>query len=233
MKLGWGLLLLLCAQRARAQDVDQIVARVLMVRGGEAKIRAIRTERLTGRIALGGETGTLRVEIARPSSIREEFISGPDAVARPTDGQTGWVRIGDGEVKPLLAEDVRTMIASADLDGPLLDYKAKGTRIEYAGLADVDGGKAFKLIVHLKDGTTRTDYINNQTYLEVKWEGTLQTGGKLYSVESYFRDYREVDGIQCAFRIESNTLGTPVKQKLMFDRIEINPPIPPERFKKP
>ena len=52
-------------------------------------------------------------------------------------------------------------------------------------------------------------------------------------MESLFHDYRDVDGIKCAYRIDSNTLGTPIKQKIVFERIEINPPIADTRFTNP
>ena len=134
---------------------------------------------------------------------------------------------------PLSADDVRNMSGGADYDGPLMDYRAKGNKVEYAGKAMVEGREAYKLIVTMKDGQVRNDYVDCQTLLEIKWEGKLTFDGKQYGVESYFRDYRKVDGLMYAFHIDSETLGTPYKQKILFEKVEINPVVSEDQFGKP
>ncbi len=46
-------------------------------------------------------------------------------------------------------------------------------------------------------------------------------------VETYFRDYREVKGLMYAFEIDSGS------QKIILDKVEVNPKIDPIRFSKP
>ena len=217
-----------------AQDVDQIVAKAIAARGGAERIKAIKTQRLTGRISIASDApGAFTVEIRRPGAIREEFTAGGSKIARWTDGKAGWVRVGEGAPTEIPTLDVKSLSASADLDGPFVDYKERGTQIAYAGTADVEGHKAYKLIITPKDGPVRTAYIDAQTYFETKWESTINADGRELAVESFFRDYRDVDGVKCAYRIDSNTLGTPIKQKIVFERIEINPPIDNARFTNP
>lgn len=225
--------ILLFTLAARAQTVDEIVALVIASRGGAAKLRAVETQRLKGRITLNNESGSLYVEIKRPSSIREEFRAGLTRVVRATDGKTGWSKVGDEPVKALSEADVRALAASADLDGPLLDYKTKGNQVVLAGTVELEGRRQFKLAVTLKNGTARTDYIDARTFLETKWAGTISDGGRQLDVESVFRDYRTVDGIACAFRIESLTPALDVKQEIVFESIENNAPIPDSRFARP
>jgi hypothetical protein len=125
------------------------------------------------------------------------------------------------------------MAGGADYDGPLVDPASKGDQVELMGTEMVEGSPAYKLKITLKDGDVRYDYIDSRTFLEAKWEGTIHNGGKDYVSASYFRDYRKVDGVMCAFRIDSETLGTPNRQKIVFDRVELNQVSDDARFEKP
>ena len=42
---------------------------------------------------------------------------------------------------------MKSLSASADIDGPFIDYKERGTQIAFAGVAEVEGHKAYKLII--------------------------------------------------------------------------------------
>ena len=52
-------------------------------------------------------------------------------------------------------------------------------------------------------------------------------------MESFFHDYRKVDGVMFAFEIDSDTIGTPYKQKITFEKVEVNPALDDARFGKP
>jgi hypothetical protein len=43
------------------------------------------------------------------------------------------------------ADDTKSLMEDADIDGPLVDWKAKGSTVEYLGTEDVDGTQAHKL----------------------------------------------------------------------------------------
>ena len=115
------------------------------------------------------------------------------------------------------------MAASADFEGPLVDYKAKGNKIELAGKEKVGKRLAFKLAISMKNGENRIDFIDSKTHLEVKWQGLAN--GNIF--ESHFRDYREVRGLMYAFEIDSGS------QKIVLDKVEVNPKLDPARFSKP
>ncbi|HVO82612.1 MAG TPA: hypothetical protein VMT28_17925 [Terriglobales bacterium] len=218
----------------RAQTVDEIVAKSLAARGGVARIKAVQTQLLMGHIALGPDTeGMLQVEMKRPGKIREEVTLNGVTRIRTSDGSTGWLVVGTGEPRPLSADELKSLADSADIDGPLLDYKAKGNRIELLGKEQVEGKDTYKLLVTESNGSVRYDYIDCVSYLGVKWEGKIQANSQELEAESFFHDYRPVDGLMYAFAIDSDTLGTQRKQKLVFDKIEVNPVLDDARFGKP
>jgi hypothetical protein len=145
---------------------------------------------------------------------------------RTTDGLSGFV-VGSlrdlVEPKPVDPDELHNLLQSADFEGPLVDYKAKGNRIELAGQENIGKRKAYKLVIAMKTGENRIDYIDCKTYLEVKWQG-LVSGNLL---ESYFKDYRQVKGLMYAFEIDSGG------QKIILHQVEVNPKLDPVRFEKP
>jgi hypothetical protein len=57
--------------------------------------------------------------------------------------------------------------------------------------------------------------------------------GKETPWESFFSDYREVNGVKYAFQIDSDSPGTDLKQTVVAEKIEINAQIDETRFAKP
>jgi hypothetical protein len=225
---------LLATITLQAQSVDEIIAKALAARGGIEKIKAVQSERLTGRISLGPDAeGPFLVEIKRGGKIRQEITLNGKRIVRATDGASGWATTGSDPAVDLTAGDVRNMQGGADLEGPLMDYKAKGNRVEYSGKEQVNLKDAYKLTVSLKDGEVRTEYIDCESNLGVKWAGKIKVNGNDVDVESLFQDYRKVDGVMIAFLIDSETIGTPNRQKITFDKVEVNPPLDDGLFTKP
>ena len=131
------------------------------------------------------------------------------------------------------AEDLKSISDEADFDGPLVDYKAKGNRIELAGKEDLDGRPAYRLKLTSQNGEVRFYLFDASSFLLLKWEGTRKIEGKDYPWESFFTDFREVQGLKYAFKIDQDSPGTDIKQTLTAEKIEINPQIDESRFAKP
>jgi outer membrane lipoprotein-sorting protein len=218
-----------------AQTVDDIIAKSVAARGGMDKLKAVHSQRLTGHISFGSEAeGILTVEMKRPDKVREELTVNGESLVRTSDGKSGWVInpfAGKAEVEPLGADEMGNMAQKSDIDRPIVGYKAKGNQVELVGKEKVEGKDAYKLKVTLKDGQVRFDYLDCDSYLEVKWEGKLTVQGKEFQAESFFRDYKPVEGVMYPFLIESDTADT--KQQIVFDKVEINPALDDALFGKP
>ena len=152
-------LALLAPVAASAQTVDEIVARHVAARGGREALASVRTLRMTGRATEGpGREAIVRREIARPGRIRTEFEFQGTTSVYAWDGSAGWrVSPLDGrfEPEPLPAEEAAVAAEQADMDGPLVDWKAKGHRVELVGTDTLPDGRAHHLKVTLKSGGVR------------------------------------------------------------------------------
>ena len=211
-----------------AQTVDQVIARNIAARGGAKRLAALKTQSMDGTLGFAPDPARhFHAEMKRPGKIRQEIIVSQGQFTQVSDGLAGWTLRPDTPPETMPNSQVNDLRGSADLEGPLFQYKEKGHRVELLGKEKVDGRDAFKLVITMKDGIRRTDYIDSKTYLELKWEGVV--GGQ--KMESYFRDYRKVKGVAYAFAIDSS--GEGFKQKLVFTRIQVDVDLPDSRFTKP
>jgi hypothetical protein len=67
----------------------------------------------------------------------------------------------------------------------------------------------------------------------LKWEGQRKYEGKELPVQSFFSDYRDVDGLKFAFGIDSGSSATEIAQKIRIEKIELNPELNDAEFAKP
>jgi hypothetical protein len=130
-------------------------------------------------------------------------------------------------------EDLKNISEEADFDGPLVDYIKKGNKLELAGKDQVEDKDVWRVKLTTKNGDIRYYLFDAHAFLLLKWEGKRRAEGKEFPVESYFRDYRDVDGLKFSFQIDSGSSATNLTQKLVIDKIELNTPIADSEFTKP
>ena len=220
-----------------AQTVDEIVARHVAARGGREALAAVRTVRMTGRAIAGpGRDAIVRREIARPGRIRTEFVFQGTTGVYAWDGSAGWrVSPLDGrlEPEPLPAEEAAVAAEQADIDGPLVDWKAKGHAVELVGKEDLPGGPAHRLKVTLKSGAVRHVWVDAATGLVVRTESTRKLRGREVTLETVFGDYRETGGVTFARSIETGVRGRPRRLRIVVESVEVNPVLDDSRFRMP
>jgi outer membrane lipoprotein-sorting protein len=223
---------------ANAQTADEIVNKAVAARGGADKIKAVQSERVTGRIAFtGGLEGTFVLELKRPRKMHIEISVEGQKVIRVYDGKSaGWMVnpfAENKDVQPMSAEDLRSIADESDFDGPFVDYKAKGSQIELAGKEELEGKPVYRLKLTNKNGDVRFYLFDASSFFVLKWEGVRKLEDKEFPWESFFSDFRDVQGLKYPFKIEQGSPGTEIKQNLTTDKIEINPQIDDAHFAKP
>jgi outer membrane lipoprotein-sorting protein len=231
-------LLLFLPLAAAAQTADEIVKKALDARGGVEKIKAVQSERVSGRVSFPqGMEGTFVVELKRPLKMRSEISVAGQKIIRVYDGKSfGWMVnpfAEDKDVQPFSSEELKNISDESDFDGPLVDYKTKGNHIELAGKEVLDDKPVYRLKLTNKNGKVRFYILDASLFLLLKWEGVQKTGEQEIPWESYFSDFREVQGLKYPYRIEQGSPGTEIKQTLTAEKIEIDLPIDDSRFTKP
>jgi photosystem II stability/assembly factor-like uncharacterized protein len=224
---------------ALAAQTDDIVSRHIAAVGGADKLHAITSLRLTGHARFGVDS-PLEADFAtvqkRPASARVEVsfqrMTGVDAY----DGTDAWsTEPWGGRRDPFKqsADDAKRLAHFADVDGPLVDWRAKGHRVEYMGTEEVDGTKAHKLRVILKDGDVQYRYLDPDTMLEIRTVTETWVRGVERVTETDLSDYEQVAGTWMALETASGRKGAPRSSHVTIDRVEVNVDVGDDLFHMP
>jgi hypothetical protein len=222
---------------APAQTLDEIVKKAIDARGGIEKIKAVESERITGTFNAQGVEGALVLELERPHKLYSEITVEGQKVLRAYDGKSGgWTLnpfMENKDVLEMSAEELKGMPEESDTDGPLVDYKAKGSKLELVGKEGSGGKTVYRLKITSKSGEVRSYLIDSGTFLTTKWEGIRRVQDQDMPWECTLSDYRAVEGLKFPFKIDQGSPGTEYRQTLTVEKVEINPKIDESHFAKP
>jgi hypothetical protein len=225
------------APAAKTPTVDELIAKNIEAHGGLAKMKAVQSVRMTGKMTMGqGMEAPMTLELKRPKNMRMEFTFQGMTGVQAYDGKDGWQVMpfmGSKDPEPMSTEDLQEAEEQADMDGPLVDYKAKGYKVDLLGKEKIEGSDAWKLKVTMKNGSERVIYLDTDTLLEIKTEGKRTVRGSEMEFETTLGDYREVGGLLFPFSIEVGAKGHPEKQNIVVDKVELNPALDASRYKMP
>lgn len=227
---------------AGAQSIDDLVARNLQARGGEAKLRAVQSMRVTSTMSMQGMQLAMTMTQKRPNLMRQEVVIQDKTVVVAFDGQTAWT------INPMLGATTPQVLPGpqgemaregADFDGPLMDYKAKGTTLELIK-ADgpdgteklADGTRVYKVKVTRKEGPPRFLYLDAETGIERKMSSEMEQAGQKHTIDIELSDYRPEDGLMVPHTIRNVMDGQPMME-MTVQKVEFNVPVEDAYFKMP
>ena len=219
-----------------AQTADEVIAKNIQARGGIEKLHALQSMRRTAKLSRGPMRATYIEEIKRADKVRGELIVQGLTQVRAYDGKTGWqINPFRGRRDPELMsqDDTKSLEVSADIEGPLVDYKQKGHKTELVGHDSVEGTDCFKIKLNLKNGDVRYYYLDADSYLELKIESQSTIRGAVRYTDTFFGDYEEVAGIYFPFSIESGDPGSESRQRYSVEKVELNVPLDDAKFSMP
>ncbi len=222
---------------ACAQTAEELVNKNIEAKGGLDKIKAAKTRLEVGRVkGARGRVAVFKQMNMRPNLVRQELsIQGMTAV-QAYDGSVGWqTQPFRGRKDPeLMGEDtLRDLLLAADFDGPLVDYAEKGNKIEYLGHDLVDGDDALRLKVTLKNGDIVYDYLDPDTFIEIRKEIQQFVRGSVRERVVDLGSYKPVDGVMYPFSISEGPRSNPGAQVFSFEKIEANVPLQDSDFALP
>ncbi|MDB6091088.1 MAG: uncharacterized protein JWN85_3872 [Gammaproteobacteria bacterium] len=237
-----------------------IVERTISARGGRGAWHSVQTLSWSGKMDAGGNNQrylkapgmaappvnenpaaqvqlpfTLEMKRGRKSRLELQF-NGQTAV-QVYDGKQGWKLrpfLNRHQVEPYTADEARIAADESDIAGRLVDAADNGTKIEVQGVEKVEGKAAYKLKLTLRNGHVVHEWVDAQSFLEVKVEGTpRRLDGKMHAVAVYMRDYRNVSGVQIPYLIETTVQGVERTEKIIIEKAAVNPHLDDSRFAKP
>ncbi len=192
---------------------------------------------MTGKFEGGeGFVASVGQENQRPNLIRQTFsLQGMTAV-QAYDGSTGWqIQPFGGKKDPELMgeDDLRDLLLDADFEGPLVDYKEKGSTVEFLGHDTVDGDDALRLKITLKNGDLIYDYLDPDTFIEIQRDIQQFIRGSVRERVVSLGSYKPVNGVMFPFSIGQGPKNHPDEQITTIRTMEANVTIDPSDFALP
>ena len=218
------------AQSPPQPTLETLVAKNVEAKGGADAIKALQSLRLSGKMLVNeGQIEFTYTQIKkRPDEVRTELVLQGMTVIQAYDGKEGWkVSPFQGRKDPekMSADDTKSLMEDAEIDGPLVDWKAKGSTVEYIGTEDVDGTMAHKLKVVRKNGDVNFVYLDPDHFLEIRVLTQRVEQGAQVEVETDLGDYEKINGVFIPFSEEAGRKGSPDKQKIIIEKAEPNVPV--------
>jgi hypothetical protein len=226
------------AQEKNAPTLDELVSKNIEAKGGADALRALQSLTLTGKMLV--QQGQIQLTYVqtkkRPGEVRTEATLQGMTQVDAYDGKEGWkISPFQGRKDPerMSADDVKSLMEDAEIDGPLVDWKAKQSTVDYLGIEDVDGTLAHKLKVVRKNGDVNFVYLDPDHFLEIRILTQRIKHGAQVEVETDLGDYEKINGVFIPFSIETGRKGDPDKQKIVIDKAEGNVPVDDAIFRFP
>ena len=227
---------------ASAQTADEIVEKTLTALGGRAALAKITNRSMTGKMVVstdnGDIPGTIETTLAAPNKMRRlitldlsQFGAPSATIEQRFDGTTGVVMDsmrGDSTLGGSMLDNLKNGI----FPSPLLDYKARDTKILLGGKEKIGDRDVYALSITPASGPVTRLFIDAQSYLPVRSVVTLdipELGPQEQTTD--LSDYREVDGIKVAFAIKAASAIQTFT--VAFTKVEQNVKLDPGLFTKP
>jgi len=234
--------LVFTATAASAQSVDEIIEKSLTAIGGRAALGKLTNRSMTGKMAISTENGdiagTIEAVNQAPNKMRRVITldlsalgAGSATIEQRFDGTTGWVMDsmrGDSSLSGSQLENLKNSV----FPSPLLDYKARGTKILLGGKEKLADRDVYALSVTPTTGPVTRLFVDAQSYLPVRAVVTLEIpelGPQEQTTD--FSDYRDVDGVKVPFLIKGSSAVQTFT--ITLTSVEHNVKVEPSMFVKP
>lgn len=224
---------------AGTPTVEEILARHAAARGGYERLKAVRSIIYRGTYREGGRVVMPHAAMAlmRPyyKLVGDPEHPDPD-FAEGYDG-SAWELYGDpGIVLRTVGAASAAGRHATRIGGPLIDAADAGSTVSLDGTEQIDGRKAYRLLVRMQDGFEQRELIDAASWLLVAERKTAPIhafGGSVAS-EERFGDYRAVDGILFAFADREVEIATgKVLDEMQWTSITLNRDLDPQVFSPP
>jgi uncharacterized membrane protein YgcG len=149
---------LLAVQSSRAQTADEVIAKYVAALGGKEKLQSIRSIYMEGvAVMQNGTEVDSKTWKVQGKLYRQEIAFGMGnivVIVNPAQGWSSNPRTG-GTYKQMDPQQVKGLQWELDCAGPLVDYAAKGYKVELAGTDTVNSNECNKVKLTFPSG----DYI--------------------------------------------------------------------------
>jgi hypothetical protein len=222
---------------ANAQTADEIVNKYVEATGGADKWKSVKTLYMEGVIVMqNGNEVNSKVYKVQDKLYRREIDFGMGSMIIIVTDKQGWYSNPrtNGAFENMPDVMYKNLQTETDIAGPLVDYNAKGNKVELVGKENINGKTNFQLKLTQPSGREITYYIDSATsYVSrVSFKGGMQRPGSnpdaVITVD--FSNYQKTpEGLVFPMTVSTGGMGGAMN----YEKLEVNKPIDEEKLNKP
>ncbi len=150
-----------------AQTADEIVSKHVAAMGGKAKLAAIKAATTEGTMDVQGMSFPFKTTIINKRGMRVEFEAMGTKNIQVFTTTGGWNLLGvrmQTEPTDISPDDLKEISSKIDLEGELVNAKAKGHTIALVGKETENNVEMYKIKLTRKDGTDADYFLDAKNY---------------------------------------------------------------------
>jgi hypothetical protein len=217
-----------------AQDLDQVLKQYHETIGAD-KVLQMQTVYSKGKVMQFGMEMEYTNYITRSGKYYLEVPIQGQLMKNAYNGEVAWmVAPWTGTLDPieLTGIQLKSMKRQADMDGMLYNYAEKGYTTTLEGTEDLEGTKVYLIKQVDADGDIFVHYMDAENYVLLKTKATLAYQGSTIEAETYYSNYKPVDGVIMPFSMESKVNGQ-TQSTIVIEEYAFNKPVDDALFEKP
>jgi hypothetical protein len=234
-----GLVISMTGLAAHAQTIDDIINKNIDALGGRDKINTIKTMYLESSVdVMGNQAPGITYIVSGKGFKTSVDFNGMQIIQCWTD-KGGWsvnpLR-GQSKAQVMPADQLKAGLSQLDIGGPLMDYAAKGNKVELTGKENINGATANRISVTTKDNAQLTYFIDSASSLIVRVVSSVFINGQKVESTINFSGYKKTD-FGYVFPFSQQMILPQEQQTITLNitntKVEINKPIDPSVFDMP
>jgi outer membrane lipoprotein-sorting protein len=234
-------LVLLSLGISQAQTADEVINKHVEALGGLEKLKSLKSLYMEGvAVMQNGNEIISKIYKVQDKLLRREVEFGMGSATMVVTDKEGWSsnpRTG-GAFEALPKETVDAQQLELDLAGPLVEYAAKGHKVELLGRETIANTEAYKIKLTPKSGKeiiyfidTKDHYVIRQTVKGGGMFGGGQPRGNQPADTEFniqYSNYQKTpEGYVFPFTVTMGNSGN----SLNYEKIEVNKPVDDKLYK--
>jgi len=207
----------------KAQTADEIIDKYLIAIGGKEKWRQVKSMIIEGQIEVQGVEIPFTKTAIRNVGVRVDAEFQGQKIIDITTPKAGWSQnplAGKTTLQPLSEEELKDKLDELEIQDEFVDYKERGSTVEYLGKDEEDGNEYHKIKLTTKNEKETTYFFDLKTNLIYKEESVTKQQGQEMKVISKNLNYQTTDfGIKIPFKSDMGMMVNVLK------KVTINPTI--------
>jgi len=214
-------------------SIDQILDKLIEGAGGKAAIEKITSRQVTGEfeIAAFGVNGTLKAYSKAPnknSSVAD--VPGVGLFLRGFDGTVAWEQDPNAGLHEIAGAELAARKRDADFHMEL-HIKDLFPKLAVKAKQKVGEKEAYLVEATPAEGNVEKLYFDVKSGLLIRHDAERDSAQGVLAIETYFDDYRDLDGIKVPFSIKQ--VNPAFTMSIKITEVKHNVEIDVAKFAKP